>query len=281
VNPPVRLLAIDIDGTLLSSQFQISPANLAALRRAHEAGVEVVLVTGRRHTFALPIARQAGIPLCLISSNGAVTRSLDGELFHRDMLPVGTARRLCEHMSDFRGNMVITFDRETRGALVMESLDGFHSSIAGWMQKNAEFIEYVAPIEHCLTCDPIQAMFCGGVASMRQLEERLAAGDVARDITVLRTEYPHRDLSIVDVLNHSCSKGTAVQRWAEHRGIAREQVMAIGDNFNDVEMLRYAGIGFIMGNACDELKQNGWRLTASNDESGVAAAIMQALNNEY
>ncbi len=76
--PSIRLLATDIDGTLLNSQFQISERDLAALRRAHAAGIEVVLVTGRRHNFALPIAQQLGFDLWLISSNGAVSRSLNG-----------------------------------------------------------------------------------------------------------------------------------------------------------------------------------------------------------
>jgi hydroxymethylpyrimidine pyrophosphatase-like HAD family hydrolase len=77
----IRLIASDIDGTLLNPQFQISDDDLTALRRAHAAGIEVVLVTGRRHTFALPIAQQLGFDLWLISSNGAVTRSLAGETF--------------------------------------------------------------------------------------------------------------------------------------------------------------------------------------------------------
>ena len=91
VKRPVRLIAIDIDGTLLDSKVEISPANLNALRRAHEAGVEIVLVTGRRHKFALPVAHSLGFDLWLISSNGAVTRSTGGELFHRDLLPKTTA----------------------------------------------------------------------------------------------------------------------------------------------------------------------------------------------
>src|SRR5881296_979363 len=107
----IRLLATDIDGTLLNPQFQISQGDLAALRRAHAAGIEIVLVTGRRHTFALPIALQLGFDLWLISSNGAVTRSLGGETFHRDLMPVETCRQLCSAMREFRGNMVITFDK--------------------------------------------------------------------------------------------------------------------------------------------------------------------------
>src|SRR6202161_3204851 len=82
----IRLLATDIDGTLLNSQFKISEGDLMALRRAHAAGIEIVLVTGRRHTFALPIAQQLGFNLWLISSNGAVPRSLRGATFHRDLM---------------------------------------------------------------------------------------------------------------------------------------------------------------------------------------------------
>src|SRR5208282_950312 len=95
---------------------------------------------------------------------------------------------------------------------------------------------------------------------------------------VLRTQYDHRNLTIVDVLNGGCSKGHALERWAGHRGIESSEVMAIGDNYNDIEMLTFAGHPVIMGNASDELKQNGWTITLRNDDSGVAAAIDQVLD---
>jgi len=98
------------------------------------------------------------------------------------------------------------------------------------------------------------------------------------DVTVLRTEYPVRDLSIVDVLNGGCSKGHALERWASHRGIPRKEVMAIGDNYNDIEMLAFAGYPFIMGNASEELRGRGWNITLANDQNGVAAAIEQVLD---
>src|SRR6476469_914380 len=94
VKPPIRLLGVDIDGTLLNPEFQISAADRSALRRADAAGVEVVVVAGRRHIFAFPLVQQLGFDLWVISSNGAITRSLAGETFHRDMLPVQTCRRL-------------------------------------------------------------------------------------------------------------------------------------------------------------------------------------------
>jgi Cof subfamily protein (haloacid dehalogenase superfamily) len=277
VTPPIRLLALDIDGTLLNPEFQISPMDLAALRRAHSEGVEVVVVTGRRHTFALPIVQQLGFDLWLISSNGAITRSLAGETFHRDLLPVGTCRKLCASMREFRGNTVLTFDTEGKGAIVLEHMNELNASIQRWLEKNLQYIDFVIPIEDSLTGDPVQAMFCGPIARMHQA---LAALEENRlEVTVLRTEYDARDLSIVDVLNRGCSKGHALERWANFRGIPREQVMAIGDNYNDIEMLAFAGVPFIMGNASEELRRNGWAVTLSNAQNGVAAAIEQVLGS--
>ena len=279
MNPPVRLLGVDIDGTLLNPKFKISPGDLAALRRAHAVGVEVVLVTGRRHTFALPIAQQLEFDLWLISSNGAVTRSLSGETFHRDLLPAETCLRLCENMRDFRGNTVLTFDQEEKGAIVLEHMTELSSSIQRWLEKNLQYIDFVIPIENAITRDPVQAMFCGSIPRMQQALATLAASGLEKDITVLRTEYPVRDLSMVDVLNQDCSKGHALERWAGYRGIPREEVMAIGDNYNDIEMLAFAGVPFIMGNAVEELRRDGWTVTLPNDQNGVAAAVEQVLGS--
>ncbi len=274
VTLPVRLLAIDIDGTLLDPSFQVSSANLAALKRAHNLGVEVVLVTGRRHTFALPVAEALGFEVALISSNGALTKSSTGELFHRDLLPASTARDICGYMRPYRDCLVLTFDISGRGEIVLEQTVT-HPSIQRWMEKNADFIEHVTPIERSLTSDPVQAMFCGGVERMKAAEQALIAGRFP--MTLLKTQYVARDLCILDILNAGCSKGHALERWAGHRGFRRDQVMAIGDNYNDVEMLEFAGIPVIMGNASDDLKQNGWHVTLGNDQSGVAAAVEHLL----
>jgi Cof subfamily protein (haloacid dehalogenase superfamily) len=279
----LRLIAIDIDGTLLNPEFKVSENDLAALRRAHAEEVEIILATGRRHTFALPIAQELGFHLWLISSNGAITRSLAGETFHRDMLPVATCRELVGAMQEFRGQTVLTFDRDApnglqgdaSGTIVIERIDQLEGSIRRWLEKNMQYIRFAVPIENSLTTDPVQAMFCGPVADMQRVLHVLESSSLP--ITVLRTEYPGRDLSIIDVLNAGCSKGHALERWANYRRITPGQVMAIGDNYNDIEMLAFAGHPFIMGNASEELRGRGWKLTRSNAESGVAAAIEHVL----
>jgi hydroxymethylpyrimidine pyrophosphatase-like HAD family hydrolase len=120
-------------------------------------------------------------------------------------------------------------------------------------------------------------MFCGSMERMSGALRALEDSGTEGRVTVLRTEYPARDLSMIDVLNAGCSKGHALERWAAHRGYSREQVMAIGDNHNDVEMLEFAGHPVIMGNACEELRGRGWSVTLGNDCCGVAAAVAEVV----
>jgi hydroxymethylpyrimidine pyrophosphatase-like HAD family hydrolase len=89
------------------------------------------------------------------------------------------------------------------------------------------------------------------------------------------TVYESRDFSMSDVIHPDCSKGSSLAEWAALRGFAREEVMAIGDNHNDLEMLSFAGVPVVMGNCVPELKTFGWHETGTNDENGVALAIHQ------
>ena len=279
---PIQLLALDIDGTLTDPNFQVSVRNIAALRAAHESGVQIVLATGRRHDYAMPIAREIGVPMLLISSNGALVRSSDGETHYTDRLSCETARQLICHMDEFRGHAVLTFDRSANvpgnDSLVLERADELNKSVSRWLEVNRPYIKFVAPLENALRDeDPLQAMYCGRVARMEEAQTRLNEADFQDKITVMKTQYDHRDLCILDILSSECSKGHALRRWAEQHDIPREQIMAIGDNYNDLEMLEFAGLAVVMGNASEELKQNGWKVTASNAESGVAQAVEEIL----
>jgi Cof subfamily protein (haloacid dehalogenase superfamily) len=278
---PIRLLALDIDGTLTDTNFQVSGRNIAALRAVHAVGIEIILATGRRHDYAMPIARELGFPIWLISSNGALIRSSAGKTFFTDRLPARTAAELIQYMDEFRGHAVLTFDRPANvpgnDSLVLESADELNKTVSRWLEVNRQYIKFVSPLEDALIEDPLQAMYCGRVAAMERLQQRLSQAGFLDKITVLKTQYDHRDLCILDILNRDCSKGHALRRWAQQRGIPREQIMAIGDNHNDVEMLEFAGVAVVMGNASQELKQHGWIVTGSNAESGVADAVEEIL----
>ena len=276
---PVRLIAIDVDGTLLDSNFQVSEQNLATLRMAHAMGVEIVLATGRRHIFALPVAQALGFDAAIISSNGAITRSPDGSLFHRDPLPLAATLELIAHMTDFRRNLVVTLDADGPGSLLLETLEELNVSIKRWLEKNACHLRFVQPIEQGLDRDPIQAMFCGNIQRMIAVQQQLLKNKpLLSRITALKTQYDQRDLCMLDILNKDCSKGAALKRWAGHKGHQAAEVMAIGDNYNDIEMLEFAGHAYLMGNSPEDLRDRGWQVTMGNDDNGVAAAIEAALN---
>ena len=281
----IRLIAIDIDGTLMSSTGpRISPRNCAALRAAEAAGIEIVIATGRRQAYAMPLIAQVGLDenSVMISSNGAVVRGFDGQLLDRRFLPVETARQLCVALRGY-GTMVFTFDREGTGALVIESLQQLHARIDRWVEANRPYLVEVQPLERAFDAgeEPIQGMVCGTVAEMLAAQRQLLLSDVGGQIAMHRTEYAARNLSILDLLPPGCSKGAALDSLARIRGLERNQIMAIGDNLNDLEMLEYAGRAVVMANAGEEVlslaMRRGWEITASNNDDGVALAVEEVV----
>jgi hypothetical protein len=272
---PPKLIAIDIDGPLLpSSGTLISARNRRALLEAEAAGIQLVIATGRRQAYATPLIQPVGLKpqTVMITSNGTVTRTLGGEPIDRFFLPVETARELCPVLRRFGGTTVFTFDREGPGELVLESIDQLHARIAAWINE-------IRPLERAFDAGeaPVQGMVCGTVATMREAETWLEASELSRKIELHRTEYPVRDLAILDILPPGCSKGVALRRLAHSHGIVPAEIMAIGDNFNDLEMLEFAGQPTVMANAAPDLVQiardRGWQVAPGNDDDGVAQIL--------
>jgi hydroxymethylpyrimidine pyrophosphatase-like HAD family hydrolase len=300
---PPRLIAIDLDGTLLNSSGHVSPRNLAALKLAGSFGIEVVISTGRRHSFAMHVLRDLNLhpTSAVVSSNGTVVRTIGSELIHCTHLPLSTARWLCSHLNDYRNTLVLTFDLtgpdgdDSRGALIVQHLDELHSSIGRWMRANQPYIQHVTRIEDALqpgANPPIQMMLCGPIDRMRQAEALLSQHPLVTpvgehetpqaEVALHRTTYPETDLTLLDILPAGCSKASALEHLAKLRGITSADILAIGDNWNDVAMLRLAGHAALMSNAPDDLKAlasaSGWIVVPSNDEDGVAVAIESVLS---
>jgi Cof subfamily protein (haloacid dehalogenase superfamily) len=283
---PIQLVAFDIDGTLLPTRGErVSARTIAAVQRAVAAGIEVCVATGRRDAYAKPLLEplELAAETILISSNGAVTRDFAGNLIDRFFLSLPTARAVCTELQQFGGTMVFTFDKVGPGELVLESLDRLHDRIALWVDANLPYIEQVEPLEAVFDRGeaPIQGMICGTVEQMARAETHLLGSAFADQIEMHRTEYMERDLGILDILPLGCNKGVALAKLAERRGIPRDAVMAVGDNWNDLEMLRWAGQPVLMGNATSLLREEagrgGWQMTATNDEDGAALALERAM----
>src|SRR5262245_43625951 len=272
----IRLIAIDIDGTLLDSRGRLPDAHREAVVDAHERGIEIALVTGRSFHFALPIANLLPIPLTLVCNNGALVKSKTGETGLRRLLPREAARRVLAEMRDYEDSVAIIFDRPSGTddrQMVFDRMDWSHPQRSGYYEKNRAFIARAPEgLAAMLTEDPVQVMFNGSVGPMRAVLAGLRSMAIADQFSVAITEYEKRDFSLVDVNAAGCSKGTTLAQWVERRSLSRDDVMAVGDNLNDVEMLDYAGTAVVMGNATDPLKARGYTLTGSNDENGLASA---------
>jgi hypothetical protein len=286
--PPPKLIAIDIDGTLLpTTGTVISARNCRALLDAEAAGIQIVIATGRRQAYAAPLIEPTGLrsDTVMITSNGTITRNLGGAPIDRFSLPVETARELCPILRQFGGTTVFTFDREGPGELVLESLDHLHARIAAWVEANRPWITEIRPLERAFDSGeaPVQAMVCGTISAMRDAQAWIEASEISRKIELHRTEYPARDLTILDILPPGCSKGIALRRLAQSHGIQPSEIMAIGDNFNDLEMLDFVGQPVVMANSAPDMLQiarkRGWQIARTNDEDGVARILEAAIES--
>jgi Cof subfamily protein (haloacid dehalogenase superfamily) len=269
----VRFIALDIDGTLINSRFEVSDRNQAAIAEATARGIEVALVTGRRYDFAMQVAKQIESPLTMIVSNGALVRTKDGQTRLRHLLSRETARRVLEATQDWRAATAVIFDRPQEQQVMLQRIDFDDPTRGGYFRRNREFLAEAVPLESCLVEDPLQVMYTGTVAAMREAEIALRSVQFAEEFALAATVYEDKDFSMLDVVHPKVTKGATLAEWTAARGVAPGEILAIGDNHNDLEMLSFAGVPVVMGNSVPQLKQQGWHVTRSNEEDGVAAAI--------
>ena len=275
-----RLLALDIDGTLLGSDKRISERTRRAVGAARGAGVRVVLVTGRRYPAARPIAVQLGPGVPLVLHHGALALEPQGERDHEgpplilrclplDREVVRAAIRLGRECG---ADPVVHCGFRGEGRLLVAGIAADNAMLAGYVARAARERMQVEDLERDLPADPVQVMFAGPLETMIAMYPRLRAGLGAR-AKVERTFYPAQGTGFLDVLDPRVSKGEAVAFLSARWGIRREETVAIGDNWNDHDMLTGAGRGLVMGNADPALHALGLEVLPTNDEDGVAVAV--------
>jgi len=278
----IRLLALDLDGTLLNSHGQLSERNRSALAQARELGVRTALVTGRRFRDARPIALELGIDIPLISHNGALTKHARTlETVAVTLLPLETAREVLRVGRSAGGDALVSDDPKGAGVMVYDHVSGDNRALSEYLRwarhihgdDFEDAIRKVDSLEDYLDHAPVHVAFSGRCEAMRGLNEILnrELGAIAK---IFPTLYAPRDFGLLDVVHPQVSKATGVAAVAAELGISPDEVMAIGDNLNDLEMLHFAGTPVVMNNAEPALHEvPGFHLTASNDEDGVARAI--------
>ena len=269
--PRYRLLALDIDGTLLRTDKTISPRTLAAVQAARDRGVRVVLITGRRHPAARRIVEQLGFDLDLVLHNGALIVE-NGAVLRCLPLPRALALRVAALGRACGADPVLHCGLRGEGRLMIEGVAPSNTLLAYYLDRSHPDVITVPALADALAEDPIQVMFGGAIDAMARVHERLAA-ELGASVRIDRTIYPATDVLFLDVLRPGVGKAEALgfleQRW----GVSADATLAIGDNWNDHEMLEAAGLGLVMGNADPEMLRLGLGVLPSNDEDGVAVAI--------
>jgi 5-amino-6-(5-phospho-D-ribitylamino)uracil phosphatase len=281
----IRLLALDLDGTLLNRQGQISDRNLAALTKARKLGVKVAVVTGRRFRDSRPVALQLGLDVPVIAHNGALTKHAQTlETVAVLPLPLSAAKAALEIGRRNGADALLSDDHVGLGVLVYDKLSGGNIAAHRYVdwarrihgeEEGREAVIQVESLEAYMDHDPVHLAFSGTCGAMDRLEEQLKS-EMGATVKTLCTKYPDQDFTLLDVVNSSASKGAGVAAVAAELEVAAEEVMAIGDNYNDLEMLLFAGTGVVMANAPLSLQEiPGLHPTSSNVEDGVALAIEQ------
>ena len=198
---PIRLIATDIDGTLLDSHGELPEANALAIGEAAERGIEIVIVTGRRFDPARRIAQKLPCDAHLIVSNGALVKSGSGETHLRSLLPIETARRVIEATGEFRPYQGVIFDRPAERQVIFERINWDGPFMGPYLQRHRHQVAEVAPLAACLDAeDPVEIMFIGECEMVRAAHRTLETHAHCDEYTLALTEYEERGMSMLDVL---------------------------------------------------------------------------------
>src|SRR5918998_2095973 len=278
----IRLIALDLDGTLLDSRGRVGARNRAVLDEARARGVRLALVTGRRFRDARPLALELGLDVPVIAHNGALTKHARTlETVAAILMPAEAAREVVRVGREHGADALVSDDHVGAGLLVYDHISPGNTALAKYVEwsrrvvgeEAAAAIRQVDSLERYLDHDPLHVAFSGGCAAMERLSE-VFREELGGSVRLLLTLYPKMDFALLDVLHPEASKGAGLAAVAAEQGLTREEVMAVGDNFNDLEMLEWAGTGVLMGNADPALHATGrYHATAANDDGGVADAI--------
>lgn len=269
----IKLLAVDVDGTLLTSEQRISPATRQAIDEIRRRGILLVLVTGRRFALARPIALELGLTTPLITHSGALIKDVHTcDVIAVDLLRADLARRVieCARRSDV--DMVCCDDPWGMGTTVIDRVSAENVPLRRYLERMPDLITATPDLLSYVDHDIINLMTIDRPPVMEEFARTLQ-DTFGSQVKILKTVYPERGMTVVDVLSPTCSKARALDRVVRGYGFSPAEVMAVGDNENDLDMLEYAGVSVVMGNAEPELKTLGYPPTRSNDEDGLAEAI--------
>lgn len=263
----IKLVAIDVDDTLLNSQHQIPKENLTAIAEARAKGVQVILATGRMHVAALPFAKQLQLPAneLLISYNGALVQQVDGTLVEHIALPHHTVLKVIEYSQKHN----LTLNAYYNDELYVQEIDRYVAEYCKVIKVDAIAVGNLLDFLNDGN-KPLSKMLI--ISEQEDVEQRLPE---LQQLLAGSAQVTRSKANFIEITDLSATKGQALARLTMKLGLEREQVMAIGDSGNDLSMIEYAGIGVAMGNAREPIQRVADHITTSHDQAGVAKALRQ------
>lgn len=257
-----KLVAVDLDGTLLNSQRQLSRRTIETIRRVQQRGVYVTFATGRMYRSALPFAQQLNIDVPLIAYQGALVKNLlTGEILSHHTIPLELAQQVMLYLqeADYHINLYLDDD-----LFVAES-----NAVAERYARNCLVdLNVVGDLLAFMDRPPTKILAIDSADRISQLERQLNQ-QYAADIMHLCTSKSN----FLEISNPQATKGHALDMLAQMYNVHRHEVMVFGDSCNDLEMLDYAGWAVVMDNAQDDIKKNADYIAPSNDQDGVAVVL--------
>jgi Cof subfamily protein (haloacid dehalogenase superfamily) len=262
----IRLIALDLDDTLLHTDLSISEGNRNAIQAAIEAGVTVLLATGRMHSSALRYANELRLDVPLITYQGALVKtSLSEEVWYERNLSPDQAARIVEfgraegfHTQLYQNDLLFV-EQENEHVIAYEKLGGIQYKVANLSEVAKQ--------------GTIKGLFSGTPSELDRITPKLK--ELLGDGVQIFKSKPY----YLEITNREATKGQALAHTAKQLQISRDEIMACGDSWNDIDMIQYAGLGVVMENAPDEIKEIADVLTASHIEDGVAQAITKYVLN--
>ena len=258
----IRLIALDVDGTLLNDDHQLSANNIRTLRRAAEQGIKIVLCTGRGSMSAKPIMDELGLEGVMITHNGAAVTDTNGNVLHEFTFHVREVEDLIRYCREHG----IHYDPNTSTRMLLDQMPADARKMYDAFMAEPEMVEDVLQVNDPL----VKICIFGSDEQMDQVER-----DWPDDQQALR--FLRSGDCFVDVMRPDVSKGIALMKLAEIWQVDRSEILAMGNYYNDIEMLRFAGIGIAVANSPDEVKQAADEVTVSNNEDAVHVALSKHL----
>ncbi|MBP1154796.1 MULTISPECIES: Cof-type HAD-IIB family hydrolase [unclassified Paenibacillus] len=258
-----KLIALDVDGTLLNDDYELTERTVSTLRQVHEAGGRIVLCTGRAPASSVPIMEQLGFEGVLIAHNGAATVETPGSrLLHEFAFPIQDIAELVQYCRAEE----VHFDMNTSWDMYVEKVGEAEAAMYEKYMAAPEQVEDVL----AMSVSIVKFTMFGSEEAMDRVEQNLGSLHLPPTLHAIRS-----GVHFIDVMLNSVSKGRALSELSEMWGIEASSILAMGNYFNDIDMLRFAGLGIAMDNSPEEVKLAADTVTLSNNEEGVAEALMR------